>query len=102
MFIKQKSHALLSKLRNGSITPRQFVHGLNRLITVRKPEPTTVTKLDAGLYLVQTNDHELVAKLLGADVEVSAQSRDSNGIVDKLRVIVTDEELHGIGVSIDE
>jgi hypothetical protein len=78
MFIKAKSKALLTDLRHGRIMPLQFTHGLNRLITVRKHEPTTVTQLDSELYLVQTNDHELIAKLLGAGVEVSAKDRDCN------------------------
>lgn len=96
MFIKRDSRKLLNDLLIGRINTWQFLYGLNRLLTVEPCEPTIVSQLDSGLYLVQTDDHKVIAKLLCSDVEINAKERGANGFVRKIRVIVTEDELSGL------
>ncbi|WP_042224137.1 hypothetical protein [Oceanobacillus manasiensis] len=86
-FAKQ-AQALLNRHYNGELSTNQFLHQLNRLITVRKDEPTVVTEVSDSLYLLQTTDAHIIPALLNSDGEIIAKSYDVNGFVDKVRAVV--------------
>jgi YbbR domain-containing protein len=96
MNIKTHAKRLLQAHREGKLNTGQFLHRLNRLITVRKDERTIIEEIEPGLYLVETTDARLIASIIDSDAKIHARQKDENNFTSKIRVTATDEQLDEI------
>ncbi|MTW85091.1 hypothetical protein F3157_05390 [Virgibacillus dakarensis] len=92
MNITDQSQKLLDAHYSGKMSIRQFLHALNRLITVRTEEPTIIDDLGDGQRLIQTTDAKLIPKIIDSDAKIIAKSYDDNGFINKVRAIVSEGE----------
>ena len=91
--IKNQARLLLELHLEGSLSTNEFLHMLNRLITTRKEEPTTITEIEDDRWLVCTTSARLIANILSSDAVVDAREKDSNGFTNRIRALVTEQEL---------
>jgi hypothetical protein len=93
MDIKFEAKRILEMHRNGQLSKNQFLHQLNRLITVRREEPTVIAEIESGRWLIESTDARMIPTILDSDSEINARAKDVNGFSSKVRAVVTNSEL---------
>lgn len=88
-----KARNLTEQHYKGEVSTAEFLHRLNREITVRADEPTITYELLDGRWLLQTTDARVIPNVLNSDAAIDAREFDANGFTRKLRAIVTTQEL---------
>jgi hypothetical protein len=93
MNIKRQAKRLIEEHRKGQLSTNQFIHRLNRIVTVRREEPTVIAEIGSELWLIESTDARMIPNILDSDAEIKARSKDINGFTSKVRAIVTNRDL---------
>ncbi|SFK12345.1 hypothetical protein SAMN04487936_107207 [Halobacillus dabanensis] len=88
-----KARNLTEQHYKGEVRTAEFLHRLNREITVRADEPTVTYELLDGRWMLQTMDARVIPNVLNSDAVIDAREFDDNGFTRKLRAIITAREL---------
>jgi hypothetical protein len=93
MDIKSEAKRILEVHQKGQLSTNQFLHQLNRLVTVRREEPTVIAEIGSGLWLIESTEARMIPNIIDSDSEIKARSKDTNGFTSKVRALVTKGEL---------
>ncbi|MFC7062753.1 hypothetical protein [Halobacillus seohaensis] len=93
MKIESQAKQFLDEHYDGRLSTLEFLHRLNRLVTVRKEEPTVTYEIDDGKWIIQTMSPKVIPNVLNSDAEINAREYDDNGFMREVRAIVSTREL---------